>query len=60
MERKCGIKGCIEYVLPGAFIEVLASVGPGFEHVRVEVCPSHYDVLTDNTRRITCEAGLEQ
>lgn len=47
MDRKCGIKGCVWDALPGAYVEVLASLGTGFEHVRVEVCRPHYEVLIE-------------
>jgi hypothetical protein len=38
MNRRCGIKGCIESVTPGAFL-VFDRLVPT---VRVEVCGTHY------------------
>lgn len=43
MDRRCGIKGCVEDCLPAAYIEVEALTPSGIVTVRVEVCEGHYD-----------------
>lgn len=42
MERRCGFKGCVEYALPAAYVELEALTDNGILTVRVEACAGHF------------------
>lgn len=47
MARSCGLKGCVQNAVPGAYIEGNVFLGSGqWQPVRIEVCASHYDLLS--------------